>query len=73
MTKLEQLVNYAKNLPVDTQNTLANDLLALIKERTKDIHLTADEIAEVKLALANPTPTYASEAEVLAALGASFS
>ncbi len=73
MTKLEQLVKYAKNLPVDTQNTLANDLFELMKNRSKGIRLTAEEIADVKQALANPNPSYASEAEVLAALGASFS
>ena len=73
MTKLEQLVKYAKNLPVDTQNTLANDLIELMKKRSKGIRLTAEEIADVKQALANPNPSYASEAEVLAALGANFS
>ncbi|PHS38797.1 MAG: hypothetical protein COA91_07120 [Robiginitomaculum sp.] len=73
MTKLEQLVKYAKNLPVDTQNTLANDLFELMKNRSKGIRLTADEIADVKQALSNPNPSYASEAEVLAALGANFS
>ena len=73
MTKLEQLVKYAKNLPVDTQNTLANDLFELMKNLSKGIRLTADEIAEVKQALSNPNPSYASEAEVLAALGANFS
>ncbi len=72
MTKLEQLVKYAKNLPVDTQNTLANDLFELMKNRSKGIRLTAEEIAEVKQALANPNPSYASEAEVLTALGANF-
>ena len=73
MTKLEQLVKYAKTLPVDTQNTLANDLIELMKNRSKGIRLTAEEIADVKQALANPNPSYASEAEVLAALGANFS
>ncbi|MBL4869599.1 MAG: hypothetical protein JKX72_01460 [Robiginitomaculum sp.] len=73
MTKLEQLVKYAKNLPVDTQNTLANDLFELMKNRSKGIRLTAEEIADVKQALANPNPSYASEAEVLAALGNNFS
>jgi len=73
MTKLEQLVKYAKNLPVDTQNTLANDLFELMKNRSKGTRLTVDEIADVKQALANPNPSYANEAEVLVALGANFS
>jgi len=43
MTKLEKLVEYAKSLPADTQNTLANDLLELMKNRSKGIRLTASE------------------------------
>jgi len=72
MTKLEQLAQYAKNLPIDTQNMLAEDLIKLMKSRTRDIRLTAKEIADVKQALSEPDPAYASEAEILEALGTSF-
>jgi len=73
MTKLEQIVKYAKGLPSDLQEVLADDLIALMKNRSKAIRLSADEIADVKAAMKNPNPKYASEAEVLAAIGTNFS
>ena len=73
MTDFERLVEYAKKLPVETQDLIAADLIELMKSRSRYIRLTEDEIADVKQAVINPNPTYASEAEVLAALGISFS
>ena len=73
MTKFEKLVKFAKNLPLEAQNALADDLLALMKTRNHDMRLTAEEITEVEQALAQPHPSYASQTEVEAAIGARFS
>ncbi|HHI88484.1 MAG TPA: hypothetical protein ENK01_00905 [Hellea balneolensis] len=73
MTKLDQIVEYAKTLPVETQNRLASELVELMKKQAGTLGLTNEEIREVKRALANPHPEYADAGEVFAALGANFS
>ncbi len=73
MTKLEQIIEFAKALPADQQDNIANDLVALMRQRNKSIQLSPDEIADVQSALNCKNPSYANEAEVLAALGETFS
>ncbi len=73
MTKLEKIIEYAKALPAAQQDHLADDLVALMRTRNKAIRLSADEIADVQKALLEKKPVFASEAEILAALGERFS
>jgi hypothetical protein len=73
MTRLEKIVEFAKSLPVEQQDGLADDLVALMRERNKTISLSPEEIADVQAALLRKDRVFASEAEVLAALGENFS
>jgi hypothetical protein len=73
MTRLEKIVEFAKSLPVEQQDGLADDLVALMRERNKTISLSPEEIADVQAALLRKNPVFACEAEVLAALGENFS
>jgi len=73
MTKLEKIIEFAKALPADQQDSLADDLIAIMRDRNKAVTLNAHEIADVQAALLRKDPAFASEAEVLAALGENFS
>ncbi len=73
MSKLEKIIEFAKALPKEQQDSLANDLVCLMRDRNKTIKLNANEIADVQAAVTRENPVFASEAEVLAALGESFS
>jgi len=73
MTRLEKIVEFAKALPAEQQDNLADDLISLMRERNKAIRLSVEEIADVQAALLHSNPTFASEAEVLAAIGENFS
>ncbi len=72
MTKLEQIVNFAKTLPPEQQDGIANDLVALMRSRNKSMTLNPQEIADVEAAIAQENPIFASESEILAALGRKF-
>ncbi|MBL4617826.1 MAG: hypothetical protein JKY46_09020 [Robiginitomaculum sp.] len=72
MTKLEQIIDFAKTLPVEQQDGIANDLVAIMRSRNKAISLSPKEIADVKTAIADKNPIFASESEILAVLGKNF-
>jgi hypothetical protein len=72
MTKLEQIIDFAKTLPVEQQDGIANDLVALMRSRNKAISLSPKEIDDVKNAIAQKNPVFADESEILAALGKNF-
>lgn len=69
MTKLDTVIDYAKSLPLEAQNKLAEDILRTMQSQTPDISLTAEEIEDVKQAMAETNPKYASAEDVKSALG----
>ena len=71
MTKLETIVTYAqKNLSEKEQDLLADEALKFMHSlHGNDMRLSPEEIEDVKFALADPNPKYASDEDVIRVLG----
>ena len=57
MNKLEKIIEFAKSLTAEQQDSLADDLVALMRKRNTSLRLSAAEIADVQAALAQKNPT----------------
>jgi hypothetical protein len=63
--RLDEVLTRVKALPDERQSEIADLLVDFLDQEEADIHLTAEQIAEIERGLADSDP-YASDAEVRA-------
>lgn len=61
--RLDEVLTRVKALPDERQGEVADLLFDFLDQEESDIHLTAEQIAEIERGLADSDP-YASDAEV---------
>jgi len=73
MTKLEEFVTFAKRLPKGRRFQLDEILSGIMATMDDKTAFTNAELAELDKRMANPNPEFASDAEIKAVFGKSFS
>jgi recombinational DNA repair protein RecR len=63
--QLDEAITRLKSLPEDRQREAADLLFDFIDQASSDVHLTADQVAEIKRRLADTEP-FATDEEVRA-------